>query len=528
MADFIGGPLTDGAGEQALGSDAFQSTTGEKFGADVGQAWDSLPTVRLLHQQQIYNEAGPAVTPTFPQDPRNAGSDIDEMEQERGDAPTRTTMQPGDATNLAKQAGAQGLSFDAPIDQTTAQHIIDDHVTAQKRAKVIENYQGGVLAKAASVGTGMLVGLADPLNLAAFAVPAVPEAFVAERLAAAAGVFGRTAIRAGAGAVNGAVGMTALEPLNYMLDQQEHNDWSAGEALRNIAFGAVMGGVGHAALGGLFGHDYVAPRDPDTAMAAFRAATGQVLDGRAVDVAGILDHANLLDEADRLGRPPEPSTLEPTDVAGAPADAASAPRVLDGDWLRKAGEVDGGYDMGKGGEALAAEAQAALARGDNVTLVADGGAKRIPITDASNGQLRDAQGAPWGSAWLAADKTGKEGLEITPDPQKAADARAQAAGAATDMANRASLEPKNPVTERATVDNKATVEQAPQVETDLDKQLAETQAMVNDLRSQVQTEITAGRMHPEIGKGELDAADALESYGKAAQAAASCLVSKGF
>lgn len=330
MADLISGPLTDGVAEQALGSDAFQSTTGMFAGATAGAAWDSNPTVDLFHNlRRSFNDSqqGPDPSVSFPTDPRTAGSDIDEMEQERGPAPVRNTIQPDDANTLAKQQGAQ-VTFDSPITPDSAQSVIDDHLTAQRRAKTIQNYQGGILSKVAGFGISSLVGLADPLNLAAFAIPAAPEAFVAEKLAMAGGMFERGAIRGAAGAVNGAAGMAALQPLQYAMDKADYNDYSAGEALRNILFGAVMGGVSHAALGGLFGHDI------ETRDAAGRAAVGQVLDDRPVDVADIVNYGNATQAADRLEQWHAQQTriLDQADKARQGADFTAAPD--------RAGEID--------------------------------------------------------------------------------------------------------------------------------------------------------------------------------------------
>jgi len=115
-----------------------------------------------------------------------------------------------------------------------------------------------------------------------------------------------------------------------------------------------------------------------------------------------------------------PSATE-NSLPSASAGVEPATTVLDRAWLLKAGsagEGEGkfagtGYDMKKGADALTAEAEKALAAGHTVELVTDQGRKTVPITHIKNGMLADAKGQAWGTASLATDGTGKEGLRIT-------------------------------------------------------------------------------------------------------------------
>lgn len=79
--------------------------------------------------------------------------------------------------------------------------------------------------------------------------------------------------------------------------------------------------------------------------------------------------------------------------------------------LINASETGEGVDMKKAGDVLRAEADAALARGDEVTLYFDG--KAIKITQPG---MKDAKGQTWGSLGILTDNTGKNKLEITPGP----------------------------------------------------------------------------------------------------------------
>ena len=74
------------------------------------------------------------------------------------------------------------------------------------------------------------------------------------------------AARAAAGAAASAAGMAAPEPMNAYLDNQDHEDWSMAQALRDIAFGGAMGGGAHV-LGGKF-TDWMDSRKAAAALAA--------------------------------------------------------------------------------------------------------------------------------------------------------------------------------------------------------------------------------------------------------------------
>lgn len=452
MADLISGPLPDNASQADT---PFDSTTGEKTLADFGTAWAGLPTVNIAKaNQRDYN--------TQFVDPDAPPGYLDNF-QPPIDGPQ---ISPEDATTQAKAAGAQGLTFDQPIAGSAATSIINDHVAAQKRAQVIQNYGGGILSKIGSFGIGALVSLADPVQDAALMIPAAPEAFVASKLAAAGSVFERTLIRGAAGAVDGAAGMAALEPMNYAMSQTEHNDWSAGEALRNIAFGAAMGAAGHMVLGGLFGHE----PDPETTDAALHSSIGQVLNDKPVDVASELQFAaatKAADDAEAHG-----VKLPPDNVVDAMAPDAQA----------RYSEIT---------DALAQE---------DVTPE-----QRTSLEGEQQFLLSDAQ------------------------PAAVEALRAQADTAAQDMAKRTMEPAPDPVLQQAQRANKAATDDAPKVDPVQDARVAEATQLANDAHQQVQQAIAAGHINETAEmKAAFDAADAIDGNGRAAQAAASCLAFRGF
>lgn len=81
--------------------------------------------------------------------------------------------------------------------------------------------------------------------------------------------------------------------------------------------------------------------------------------------------------------------------------------VIGKDELHKLAAVGDGVDMAKAGEILRKASNEALARGDTVTIYADG--KPIEITQP---ELKDAKGQSWGVMFILTDHTGGNRLEI--------------------------------------------------------------------------------------------------------------------
>lgn len=292
MAEFDFGSFTDDAASRAIEPQITEATPAEVLGATADTTFNALPIPRLTKEltrdttarQAVQQTGGPAV------DPRSIGSDADAASAERGEGPDTTPVHQDDANAQAKKAGAELTPFTDPVSQQALQGMIDDQVSKQNAASVIARNGNAILSgKVAQFGVGALVSLADPLNDMAMMIPVAPEAWVAGKLAAAGGAFGRAGVRAAEGAAQGAAGMAALQPLEYAQDAADHQDFEIGEALRNIAFGAVLGGVGHATVGGIIDR-----MNPETRIAAARATLADVMNDRAVDVAPILEAGEAL------------------------------------------------------------------------------------------------------------------------------------------------------------------------------------------------------------------------------------------
>lgn len=320
---------------EGMGLDAVAAPNADVLGAVAGAALANNPTPRIFratmgggldaetqsHWQNYQDPAG-----------RNATGETADIASERGAAPSVLSSEEANARYGIKGA----LTFDKPVSEAVASDLYDHHHADIVRQDTIARRSGGPMTGFAARGVVSLgMGLLDPLNLAAGLVPGFGEARIAQvaGLDLATSLGARVAARAVSGASGGAAGMAALEPLNYMLDQHEQNDWTMGEAMRGIAYGAVLGGGLHVGIQGLVGRvpragisEPLAPaqiitrateNNPEIQAMAFRGAIAQHVEGRAVDITPSLEmlaaHRDMLfnEAAGVIDRPPtDPARAE--------------------------------------------------------------------------------------------------------------------------------------------------------------------------------------------------------------------------
>ncbi len=202
-------------GVQQTGIDNLQSTFGEGLSAAFSEGFNDAPTSRI-------------------------GSALDRLDDSgRG--------QQISAEDANQQYGIPGtLSFDKPVSDAVASDLNSDKRAQMLRQQAMDSAPGGVIGSLARFGAGSLPQFLDPGNLALSFVPGLGDARLATMLGedVAGGAVGRLV----QGASQGVAGQAAFEPLNYVLDRDEHTDWSMGQALGNIAFGGVLGGGLHIAI----------------------------------------------------------------------------------------------------------------------------------------------------------------------------------------------------------------------------------------------------------------------------------------
>ncbi len=223
MVGFYSGDPVDSTTEEAAGTGLIPSTTGQQLGAQLQQGIAETPVARLYRLADSYDQANAAGTAPLSADDANAKYGI-----------------PGQ------------LSFAKPTFDAVASSLSDEKHAQLARQDILDRGQGGIVSSVGGFGARMLPQFFDPLNIAAAFVPGLGETRAAALLGRA-GIESGLATRAVAGATQGALGQAALEPLNYGLDRSEHEDWSMGTALSDVAFGGLLGGGLHAVGGRLHG-----------------------------------------------------------------------------------------------------------------------------------------------------------------------------------------------------------------------------------------------------------------------------------
>ena len=299
MTGFVTAPWTDSPGMQALGLAAVQPSAGEVLGAAAGQAWDDASR----HWQDLISlgRNAPEID-ALPSPPMSDGASFEPTQP----ASAPPILEPDEANRLYGISGQ--LKWTTPIAEDVASSLYEEKRQQLIRQDIISRGPGGLLAGAAArSAVSMAVGLLDPLNLGASFVPVVGPARYAKMLAGASGLGERTAIRAGVGAAEGAVGTALLQPLEAAHQSALQNDYTMGDALTNIAFGGFFGGGLHV-LGGAMGDalhssNPVTARmeaaGPETREGVLQAGTAQLAQGDPINVAPIVDLAEATAEKER-------------------------------------------------------------------------------------------------------------------------------------------------------------------------------------------------------------------------------------
>lgn len=247
MPGFWQGAPNESVTQNTMGVSALETTTGQVLGAVAGEALASNPAPRLA--RALFT---PVATPDAAahweryRDPARRDPTPDTLEI-AGDRSEGVRMLSPEEANQAY--GIKGsLTFDRPISEPVARDLSEARKAQLARQDVINRRADGLLTGMVSRGAvGLMMGVLDPLNLAAALIPGVGQE-TALGLIARASWAERQVIRGAYGASQGAIGTAALEPLIYGLDAREQADWSMGHALQSIAFGGVLGGGLHVLL----------------------------------------------------------------------------------------------------------------------------------------------------------------------------------------------------------------------------------------------------------------------------------------
>jgi hypothetical protein len=138
---------------------------------------------------------------------------------------------------------------DAGITQAALDTLMFRKGIEKRRQEVYGLAEGGFVQGAARLGVGLATSLVDPVGVATSFIPVVGETRYLSWLGRAGGVIGRTGVRAGVGAIEGAAGAALLEPIIAGSRRYEQADYDMADSLLNVAFGGVFGSGLHTTFG---------------------------------------------------------------------------------------------------------------------------------------------------------------------------------------------------------------------------------------------------------------------------------------
>lgn len=254
-----------------------------------------------------------------------------------------------DATTARGRLKDAGLEADlkvndAGITEAALTTLMDRKRTELRRQEVFQRSEGGARLMGARLAVSIATTLADPISMGLNFVPYVGQVRYARWLATAGSRAARVGVRAGVGAIEGAVGTAITEPFIYGMRSQEQADYDAADSLLNVTLGGIAGAGLHATVGSageLFTRTREVRGTPDAAIkapdlaartpepairepikiegetaqridalpvevqhAVLRAAVGQAVEGRAIDIERIVSTVDSTSLETRLRTDP--------------------------------------------------------------------------------------------------------------------------------------------------------------------------------------------------------------------------------
>lgn len=208
---------------------------GEVFDASFGGAFDTNPTNSLVRTEELTEqEQGQAMV----MGPESY------LAPDQGRAAPDTPML--DAQVARERVAGMGLDIKIPdqgIREGALDVLVNRHREQAARQQVLARSAGGSMGT--QIAASLAASLIDPLNIASAFVPVVGPARYSAMLARASGPLGRAGIRAGVGAVEGAVGAAIVEPFPLIAANMDQTEYGLSDSLANIALGGVLGGGLH-------------------------------------------------------------------------------------------------------------------------------------------------------------------------------------------------------------------------------------------------------------------------------------------
>lgn len=212
---------------------------GDVFGAAFESAFSTNPSSSIVRMEELRQA----------EEGRGFTNDSDSIVVQPRLEPDTPLLSAEDARARVAESGLDIKVPDQGIRQGALEILIDRHRAQAARQQIMARAGSGTMPAqiAASLGASLL----DPLNIASAFVPVVGEARYANLLARAASPLGRAGVRAGVGALEGAVGAAIIEPLPLLAAAQDQTDYGLSDSLANIALGGLLGGGLHTVGGAI-------------------------------------------------------------------------------------------------------------------------------------------------------------------------------------------------------------------------------------------------------------------------------------
>ena len=195
-------------------------------------------------QTGMFETLGEIAKDAWKYNPVSSAFRLSELEINRGRIDNEPLI---DREKLNDEYSKYNLFFEEDEKQSTVDIIVSRKKAEIERQSIIQRGPQGFLPATAKLATSLVTSIADPINLAMMFIPIVGEARFASMVARA----GLTGARFRKGAMEGLVGIAAVEPLVYTAATREQSDYDLVDSLIAVTFGGVLGGGLHVGVGKL-------------------------------------------------------------------------------------------------------------------------------------------------------------------------------------------------------------------------------------------------------------------------------------
>tara|TARA_R100001163_G_C5067402_1_gene206494 strand:+ start:2059 stop:3348 length:1290 start_codon:yes stop_codon:yes gene_type:complete len=195
-------------------------------------------------QTGMFETLGEIAKDAWKYNPVSSAFRLSELEINRGRIDNEPLI---DRQKLNDEYGKYNLIFEEDEKQSTVDILVARKKSEIERQSIIQRGPQGFLPATAKLATSLVTSIADPINLAMMFIPIVGEA----RFAAMVARAGLTGARFRKGAMEGLVGIAAIEPLVYTAATREQSDYDLVDSLIAVTFGGVLGGGLHVGVGKL-------------------------------------------------------------------------------------------------------------------------------------------------------------------------------------------------------------------------------------------------------------------------------------